>query len=227
MLIECELPLNFCELLRDAVNAIDVVDLIIQPIGANREIRSNATVGAGGTWLEIDPETESKVTEFIYDRLAGTLREQGYSAQEVDAVLSLRPQRLGDIPKRLAAVRAFAALPEADALAAANKRVGNILKKVEGAVSDKVDASLLHETAEQALHQALSQIAPKADTAFAAGDYTASLQALAGLRAPVDAFFDSVMVNAEDEKLRANRLALLAQLHNSMNRVADISKLAS
>jgi glycyl-tRNA synthetase beta chain len=165
--------------------------------------------------------------QFIFDRFAGLLREQGFSAQEVDSVLSLRPQLLNEVPKRLAAVRAFAALPEAAALAAANKRVGNILKKVEGAVTDKVDTSLLQETAEHALHQALSRIAPKAEAAFAAGDYTASLQALAALRAPVDAFFDNVMVNAEDEKLRANRLALLAQLHRAMNRVADISKLAS
>ena len=165
--------------------------------------------------------------QFIFDRFAGLLREQGFSAQEVDSVLSLRPQLLNEVPKRLAAVRAFAALPEAAALAAANKRVGNILKKVEGAVTDKVDTSLLQEAAEQALHQALSRIAPKAEAAFAAGDYTASLQALAALRAPVDAFFDNVMVNAEDEKLRANRLALLAQLHRAMNRVADISKLAT
>ncbi|MDZ4201019.1 MAG: glycine--tRNA ligase subunit beta [Gallionella sp.] len=165
--------------------------------------------------------------DFVVDRLAGSLRDQGYTAIEVDAVISLRPQRLSDVANRLSAVRAFAALPEAAALAAANKRVGNILKKVEGAVSDKVDAALLQEAAEQALHQALGVIAPKADAAFASGDYTGSLQALAGLRVPVDAFFDSVMVNAEDEKLRANRLALLAQLHAAMNRIADISKLAA
>jgi glycyl-tRNA synthetase beta chain len=195
------------------------------------------------------------LTNFIFDRLAGTLREQGYSAQEVDAVLSLRPQLLNEVPKRLAAVRAFAALPEAAALAAANKRVGNILKKAEGDFAlrqtdgttshstklpkdgsqvagyqgerDEINVGLLQEPAEQTLHQALSQIAPKADAAFSAGDYTASLQALAALRAPVDAFFDNVMVNAEDKKLRTNRLALLAQLHQAMNRVADISRLAS
>ena len=168
------------------------------------------------------------LTNFIFERMAGTLREQGYSAQEVDAALSLRPQILKEVPKRLAAVRAFAALPEAATLAAANKRVGNILKK-EG-IGKKVDAvnnKLLKEPAEQALHQALSQIAPKADAAFEAGDYTGSLQSLAALRAPVDAFFDNVMVNVENKEVRANRLALLAQLHQAMNRVADISKLAS
>ncbi len=169
----------------------------------------------------------NQLRDFIFERLAGSLREQGYTVQEVDAVVSLRPQLLGDIPKRLAAVRAFAALPEAAALSAANKRVGNILKKTEQRISDKVDASLLQEPAEQDLHQALSRIAPQADAAFNAGDYTASLQILAALKAPVDAFFDSVMVNDKNEKLRANRLALLQQLQQTMNCVADISRLAS
>ncbi len=167
------------------------------------------------------------LTDFIYDRLAGSLREQGYSAQEVDAVVGLRPQRLGDIPKRLAAVRAFAALPEAASLAAANKRVGNILKKVEGGVVAKIDAALLKEPAEAALNAALAQVRPLADAAFETGDYAASLQALAALRAPVDSFFTDVMVNAEDAALRANRLGLLATLHQAMNRVADLSKLSA
>ena len=166
------------------------------------------------------------LTDFIYDRLAGSLREQGYSAEEVEAVVAQRPQRLGDIPKRLAAVRAFAALPEAAALAAANKRVGNILKKVDGGVTAQIDPGLLVEPAEQALAAALTQVQPVADRAFAQGDYTASLQALAALRGPVDSFFTEVMVNAEDEKLRRNRLGLLATLHLAMNRVADISRLA-
>ncbi len=164
---------------------------------------------------------------FMSERLGGAMREQGYTANEVDAVLSLNPTQIYLVPKQLEAVRAFAALPEAAALAAANKRVGNILKKVEGAVGDRVDVEFLHELAEQALYQALAVIAPRADAAFAAGDYTASLQSLAALREPVDAFFDNVMVNAEDEKLRANRLALLAQLHAAMNRIADLSKLAA
>lgn len=177
----------------------------------------------------------AEVETFMFERLAGMLREQGYTANEVEAVLSLRPARICLVPKRLEAVRLFSALPEADALAAANKRVGNILKKAEGAVALRlaqgerieVDAGLLQEAAERALHQALGEIAPQADAAFESGDYTVSLRALAALRAPVDAFFDSVMVNADDKKLRANRLALLAQLHRAMNRVADISKLAS
>lgn len=164
---------------------------------------------------------------FFGDRLAVSLREQGYSAQEVDAVLALQPPRLGDIPRRLAAVRAFAALPEAEALAAANKRVSNILKKAETAVEAQVDAALFKEPAEGALYEALQAVVPKAQAAFEQGDYTASLQALAVLRAPVDAFFDGVMVNADDAALKANRLGLLATLHAAMNRVADISRLAA
>ena len=171
--------------------------------------------------------TESALADFIYDRLAGNLREQGYTAQEVDAVVSQRPQRLGDIPKRLAAVRAFSALPEAAALAAANKRVGNILKKAENTVEATVNNALLQEAAEIALHAALVDVVPQADAAFVTGDYTESLTALAALRAPVDAFFDGVMVNADDPALRANRLGLLAHLHAAMNRVADISKLSA
>jgi glycyl-tRNA synthetase beta chain len=169
----------------------------------------------------------AQLADFIYDRLAGSLREQGYSALEVEAVVSLRPQRLGDIPKRLAAVRAFAALPEAASLAAANKRVGNILKKAEGTVLAKADAALLKESAEVALNAALAEVKPQADAAFARGDYTASLQSLAALKGPVDTFFDDVMVNVEDPALRANRLGLLAILHQAMNQVADISRLST
>ena len=170
---------------------------------------------------------QAALADFIYDRLAGNLREQGYTAQEVDAVVSQRPQRLGDIVKRLAAVRAFSALPEATALAAANKRVGNILKKVEGTVDAVVDNALLKEAAEVALHDALVDVVPRADAAFVTGDYTESLTALAALRAPVDAFFDGVMVNADDPALRANRLGLLAKLHAAMNQIADLSKLSA
>jgi glycyl-tRNA synthetase beta chain len=172
------------------------------------------------------PEALGQLSTFVYERLAGLLREQGYSAQEVDAVLALQPQRLGDVAKRLAAVRAFAALPEAPALAAANKRIANILKKAERADAH-VNPALLQEDAEKALHAAVGQLVPQADAKFQAGDYTGSLQMLAALRAPVDAFFDGVMVNAEEADLRLNRLGLLALLHRAMNRVADLSRLAA
>lgn len=167
------------------------------------------------------------IQAFCFDRLAVNLRDQGASALEVDAVLSLSPNQLAEVPRRLAAVQAFANLPEAPALAAANKRVSNILKKVEGEVTAEVNASLLQEPAEKALHQALANTKPKADQLFETGDYAASLQALAALKAPVDTFFEDVMVNAEDPALKANRLGLLATLHQAMNRVADLSKLAS
>ncbi len=169
----------------------------------------------------------AELETFIYDRVSGVQREQGFSANEVDAVLSQRPRVLADVARRLDAVRAFAALPEAASLAAANKRVGNILRKAAGGVGTVADAARFVETEEKALFAALTDIAPHADAAFAAGDYTASLKALAALKAPVDAFFDSVMVNAEDAGLKANRLALLNQLHRTMNRVADLSRLAA
>jgi glycyl-tRNA synthetase beta chain len=175
----------------------------------------------------IDKEkTLKQLDNFIFDRYAVNLREQGYTAQEVDSVLSLRPQLLSDIPRRLAAVRAFARLPEADALAAANKRVGNILKKAGELKNDAPVPALFKEPAEHALFAALERVQPQTDAAFEAGDHTGSLKMLAALRAPVDDFFDQVMVNAEDMNLRANRLALLARLHAEMNRVADLSKLA-
>ena len=167
------------------------------------------------------------VLTFMYERLTGSLRDQGYSAQEVDAVLSLKPDRLVDVTERIKAVRAFAAVPEAAALAAANKRVSNILKKVEGALPRDVDPTLLNEAAEVALFQALNQVEPQATMAFQQSHFADSLKALAALRVPVDAFFESVLVNAEDPDLRNNRLALLSRLHSSMNRVADLAKLAA
>jgi glycyl-tRNA synthetase beta chain len=178
-----------------------------------------------------DKITDASVAlaEFIYDRLAGSLREQGFSALEVEAVLALQPQRLGDIPKRLAAVRVFAALPEAPALAAANKRISNILKKADAAaVADAhVSELLLREPAEIALNLAMKELSPRAQAQFDGGDYAASLQTLSGLREPVDTFFEGVMVNAEALDLRLNRLGLLKTLHEAMNRVADLSRLVA
>ena len=198
MLVEKDLPLH-------------VADLVAAAVPVFGDKISDASVA---------------LVDFIYDRLAGSLREQGFSAQEVDAVLALRPQRLGDVSKRLLAVRAFAALPESAALAAANKRIGNILKKTDD-VDAHVSPVLLQESAEKALYAAMQTVLPQAHTQWEAGDYTASLQSLAALRVPVDAFFEDVMVNAEELDLRLNRLGLLKCLHVAMNRVADLSKLAS
>jgi glycyl-tRNA synthetase beta chain len=161
---------------------------------------------------------------FIYERNANQVM-LWFGAETVSAVFSKMPP-LHEIMKRLRAVDKFARMTESPSLAAANKRVGNILKKVEGGVPVEVNPSLLNEPAEKALFDALSQIKPKADTEVESGNYTESLQMLAALKTPVDAFFDSVMVNADDPTLRNNRLALLSQLHQTMNRVADLSKLA-
>ena len=211
MLVEQALPLNLDRLLSIGSNAFD-----------------GWLVSQGGDAAFNFGFNIAKLDDFIYDRLAGTLREQGFSAQEVDAVLALRPQRLALVEKKLAAVRAFAQLPESPALTAANKRVANILKKAEaeGPVDPHVNPELLQEQAEQDLYAALQRFVPEANAQFEAGDFTASLQTLAVLRAPVDAFFDDVMVNAEQMDLRLNRQGLLKSLHLAMNRVADLSRLA-
>ena len=166
------------------------------------------------------------VKEFCFDRLSVNLRDQGASSLEIDAVLSLKPELLSEVPQRLDAVRTFATLAEAPALAAANKRVSNILKKINGEVSANIDETLLKEPQEKALAAALSRVKPEADKHFESGDYTASLQALSALKAPVDEFFDNVMVNADDAALKTNRQGMLATLHQAMNRIADLSKLA-
>ena len=162
---------------------------------------------------------------FILERLRGLLREQGYSANEIEAVLSQMPTRIDLVPARLAAVREFSALPEAAALASANKRIQNILRKSDAQRGD-IDSTLIVDLAERKLHDALLVIEPGVSADLAAGRYTNALKALAGLRTDVDAFFDQVLVNAEDPKLRANRHALLRRLGALMNQVADISKLA-
>ncbi len=172
-------------------------------------------------------DTLPALLAFCYDRLSVNLREQGASAQEVEAVLALQPEYLYQVAARLSAVQSFSRLAEAPALAAANKRVGNILKKVEGELPQQIDQAFLQEAAEQQLASTLQAIKPQADALFEQGNYTESLKTLAALKAPVDNFFDHVMVNAEDAQLKANRLALLAALHSTMNRVADLSKLAS
>ena len=166
---------------------------------------------------------------FIFERFAGYLRELGYSALEVDAVLCLNPVRLDFVPRQLEAVRAFQALPEAESLAAANKRVANILKQAaaKGESFRNADPKLLEEPAERALFEALGTACAHANASFERGDYAGYLKNFAILKTPVDAFFDSVKVMVEHDALRRNRLALLTDLREAMNRVADISRLAS
>jgi glycyl-tRNA synthetase beta chain len=165
--------------------------------------------------------------DFFKERLRHMLRDAGHDPRAVDAVLALDPTRIDQVPARLAAVKAFAALPEANALAAANKRIVNILRKSGAEAGDAVDSALLAEDAEKALWLQVEAVAPGIEAQLAAADYAGALKALAGLRGAVDAFFDGVMVMAEDAKLRANRLALLSRLAGLMNRVADISRLSA
>jgi glycyl-tRNA synthetase beta chain len=172
-------------------------------------------------------DSQEAVYAFFLDRLRGLLRERGFEANDIEAVLSLNPTRLDDIVARLDAVREFAALPEAAALAAANKRISNILKKSEQGAPASVNRELLVESAEKNLHAQIEAVTPRVQSTLAARNYTEALTALAALREPVDTFFDDVMVNAEDPALRNNRLALLNALHQQMNCVADISKLAA
>ena len=200
MLVEARLSLNFFELTRQT--------LAVFPAALVQDKS-----------VELD--------EFLIERLRGYFREAGFSSTEVDAAIFA--QKLGhwsSIPARLQAVRAFAALPESPALAAANKRIGNILKKA-GEVDAHVNPALLQEDAEKNLYAAMQKLVPESAAQFEAGDYTASLQTLAALRAPVDAFFDDVMVNAEAMDLRLNRQGLLKSLYVAMNRVAELSRLAA
>lgn len=201
ILVEKQLPVDFVELLRTAYAQFAAVPNVV--------------------------DSTQAIYEFSMDRLRGLLRERGYAPGEIDAVLALNPTRLDDIVARLDAVREFASLTEAASLAAANKRISNILKKSEGAATGGVQVALLTEAAEKALYAQLEQVAPRVQSQLAARDYTGALTALAALREPVDTFFNDVMVNAEDPALRANRLALLGALHQQMNCVADISRLAA
>ena len=171
---------------------------------------------------------KATLQEFIFERLRGILRGDedaaGHEQNVIEAVLALRPTRIDLVPVKLSAVRAFLALPEAQALAAANKRIVNILKKTDAA-SGEADLELLQEPAERRLFEQVNSIAPKIRSLVASEDYEAALCALAGLRGAVDAFFDGVMVMVDEPLTRQNRLALLAQLAGLMNEVADISRL--
>ncbi|MSQ54891.1 MAG: glycine--tRNA ligase subunit beta [Betaproteobacteria bacterium] len=170
----------------------------------------------------------NELMDFIYDRFTGYLKDLGYTTLQVDAVLSKRPVNLGVVPLQLEAVKAFEALPEAESLAAANKRVANILRQAEAKGESFGNAALgeLTDPAERALHGAIRAAAEKATPLYENGDYTGYLKSFAVLKGPVDTFFDKVMVMVEDDKLRRGRLALLRDLREAMNRVADISRLA-
>ncbi len=200
ILIEKKLPLSLREILKDSVNVLSSNTMFSDPTQA--------------------------VIEFVMDRLRGLLRDKGYSITEIESILAQNPDRFDNIIDRLDAVHKFAELPAAESLAAANKRITNILKK-SGITAGDVYRDILIDDSEKKLYADIQSVKPIANQQFAAGDYTGTLQTLATLRDDVDAFFTNVMVMADDLKLRNNRIALLKELHDMMNQVADISKLAS
>ncbi|MBC7499329.1 MAG: glycine--tRNA ligase subunit beta, partial [Herminiimonas sp.] len=207
-------------------HALGILRMLLEkrlPLSITTLLADTAQMFAGNPAFK-DPGADALV--FLHDRLRGLLRERGYAVNEIEAVVAQQPDTLDNIIERLDAVKAFAALPEAESLAAANKRITNILKKTEGSAG-VVHNGLLREVAEQGLYSAMSLLKPQVDAAFAKGDFATTLQSLAHLRQNVDLFFTDVMVMAEDEQLRRNRIALLSELHRMMNQVADISKLAA
>jgi glycyl-tRNA synthetase beta chain len=215
--------LGVIRMLREALPALALDRAIDTAIAAPAWPAAVRIAADGAT-----PALRDRLLQFFRDRLAVLLRDEGHPALSVEAVLDVDATGVATLAARLQAVQAFAALPESAALAAANKRIANILRKVDAPVdAAALDAGRLVEPAERALHAALAEVGPASAARFDAGDYTGSLVTLAALKTPVDAFFDGVMVNADDPAVRANRLALLATLHAAMNRVADLSRLAA
>jgi len=173
----------------------------------------------------------SEINEFILDRLRAYLRDQAvagksFTSPEIEAVLSQAPEQINDVIARLYALREFNGLAQASQLAAANKRISNILKKTTTTIPNMCSAKLLQVPAEIALHQALEALKPTLDSAYAKHQFVELLKALVALSEPIDQFFADVMVMDPDTKLRDNRLALLQELHLKMNLVADLGKLA-
>jgi glycyl-tRNA synthetase beta chain len=171
-------------------------------------------------------DAHSDLETFIFERARNYFIDKGYTSNEVESVLCMRPSRLDVVPAQLEAVRNYNNLPEAPSLSAANKRIGNILKGLDTQPLE-FDSSLLVETAEKQLASEYLRIEPEIDSLFKQRDFTAMLQKLAVLKDPVDTFFDKVMVMTDDEKLKTNRIGLLNKLHKMMNRIADLSRLAA
>ena len=189
-----------------------------------RELLRDAGAGFPPGWLALPDGIPAQLEDFFFERLRGLLREAAHVQDVIEAVLTQRPSRIDLVPAKLAAVRDFLQLPEALALAAANKRIGNILKKATGAIPAPA-AKLLVEDAEKALYARVQALAPVVKAHVERQDYADALKALASVRAEVDQFFDKVMVNVDDLGLRDNRLGLLKALYDQLNAVADISKL--
>ncbi len=209
--------------------ALGVLRIIIEP-GLDLDLHALLASAA----KQLEPKLGAKATEavdecfdYILDRLKAYYADRGIDTDTIDSVLALKPGNPLDFDRRVRAVQAFRDLPEAEALAAANKRIGNILKKAEGTVGDSIDNALLQDEAEQALAAQVDASAAEVAPLFEARDYTEALKRLASLRAPVDRFFDEVMVMADDAALRDNRLALLKRMSGLFLQVADLSRLQS
>jgi glycyl-tRNA synthetase beta chain len=202
--MECDLDLDVRELISEAVNNY-------QAMAPN---------------LDVPETTLNEVFDFILGRLHVYYSNQAFAADEIEAVLSLRPGRLRELDQRLRAVAAFRKLPEAESLSAANTRITNILKKAEaGSWPEQIDIDLLSEDSEKTLANVITIMRDKVEPLLNSGDYTTALTELAALREPVDAFFDNVMVMADDAAVRSNRLALLDSLRTLFLRIADLSRL--
>lgn len=215
MMIERSLPLSITDLVAAART-------VFEPLSIQTLTKKNESKAADLS------QTSDVLADFFYDRLRGLLKDEGYSASMIEAVLIQRPSDIASVPRRLQAVRAFSALPEAEALAAANKRIVNILKKADDAARKAtVQPELFCDDAERALFEIFqTKINGEVDAAMIQGDFAKALQVLATARATIDRFFDEVMVMADDAKVRNNRLALLNAIRQTMNRVAEIALLA-
>ena len=230
ILIEGKLTLSLPALLEQAFS---VFDKLPAPTVADTAASDKAAATGKKGRKEAAPQPFTAdvpgLSAFVADRLRSYLRDRGFAGSDIEAVLATGLDRLDLLEAQLAALAAFRRLPAFESLTAANKRIGNILRKsaAEGAADDKavVDPALLKEAAERDLNDALVKLQPQVQAHLQQQDFTAALQALAALQAPVDAFFEQVMVNAEDPALRRNRLALLGGLHALMNQVADLSQL--
>ena len=213
-LIEGGFDLDLEALLREAVELLPDIEL---------PAKSKAGKPSAPTPSKSDLTRE--LAEFVFERLRGYYTEEGIGSDQFDAVRAVEPETLVDFDQRLRAVTQFAQMPEASALAAANKRIGNILRQADSAVSGKIDTALLDAGAEHELHRQVEATALAIAPLLGSRNYIDCLRALASLRVPVDAFFDAVMVIADDPGKRRNRLLLLARLRRLFLDVADISLL--
>jgi glycyl-tRNA synthetase beta chain len=202
-------------------NAIGVIRLIIEkklPVNLNKLIDD---------FIDKNDSARISLTNFLYERLFNYLKDLGYSNEIVDALVSSRPEKIHDILERLEAISEFVKLKESETLSSANKRVSNILKKADKISINPIDENLLIENEEIMLHKVLLDLEPKINQCLIKNDFISALKNLVILNTPINNFFEKVMVNADDSKIKNNRYSLLFKLRQNLNCVADISKLAS